>query len=164
MRGRGSLRFKTASCCRRVKFSKRRSRRERKNTITGTGESFTRHSTRAVFHGNMVHWIPAHLRDSTADRYFGEPQHSKFSFSHYSSRVQYRPPMPYSTLGWRPSWFVFSAGTGSFCRRFLPSLCPESICVLLWTLAVASVYRKSKQGAVTIEGIHEASANEPRNS
>jgi hypothetical protein len=30
--------------------------RERKNTITGRGKSFTRHSTRAVFHGNMVHW------------------------------------------------------------------------------------------------------------
>ena len=74
MRGRGSLRFKTASCCRRATFSKRRSRREGKNTITGTGKSFTRHSTRAVFHGNMVHWIPAHLHDSTADRYFGEPQ------------------------------------------------------------------------------------------
>jgi hypothetical protein len=22
----------------------------------------------------MAHWIPAHLHDSTADRYFGEPQ------------------------------------------------------------------------------------------
>jgi hypothetical protein len=29
---------------RRAKFSKRRSQRERKNTITGTGKNFTRHS------------------------------------------------------------------------------------------------------------------------
>jgi hypothetical protein len=37
--------------------------------------SFSGHRIRAVFHGNMVHGIPAHLHDSTADRYFGEPQH-----------------------------------------------------------------------------------------
>jgi hypothetical protein len=28
----------------------------------------------------MVHWIPAHLHDSTADRYFGEPQARKTGF------------------------------------------------------------------------------------
>jgi hypothetical protein len=74
MQGRGYLRFKTASCCRRAKFSKRRSRRERKNTITGAGKSFTRHSIRAVLHGDSRDRMQAHFHDSTADRYFGEPQ------------------------------------------------------------------------------------------
>ena len=51
-----------------------------------------------------------------------------------------------------------------FLPSFFAKLLPGVDLVPLWTLAVASVYRKSKRGAVAIEGILEASANEPRNS
>jgi hypothetical protein len=73
-RGWECLRFKTASCCRRAKFSKRRSRREEKNRITGTSSSFTRRSMREVVHGESQIGYWAHRHNSTADRYFGERQ------------------------------------------------------------------------------------------
>ena len=71
-RGWECLRFKTPSCCRRAKFSKRRSRREEKNRITGTSSSFTRRSMREVVHGETQIGYWANRHDSTADRYFGE--------------------------------------------------------------------------------------------
>ena len=49
-----------------------------------------------------------------------------------------------------------------FLPSFFAKLLPGVDLVPLWTLAVASVYRKSKRAAVTIEGIREQSL--PRNS
>ena len=51
-----------------------------------------------------------------------------------------------------------------FLPSFFAKLVPGVDLVPLWTLAVASVYRKSKQAAVGIEVIREAASKEPRNS
>lgn len=50
-----------------------------------------------------------------------------------------------------------------FLPSFFAKLVPGVDLVPLWTLAVASVYRKSKAAAVTIEGIRDKSPIDPRN-
>jgi len=65
------------------------------------------------------------------------------------------PPTTYSTWEWELCSLTFSVGTGSSCHPFLASWCPELDLVPLWTLAVANVYRKSKQLVVAQEGIRE---------
>jgi hypothetical protein len=47
-RGRGRRSFKTASCCRKARFSKSRSRRERKDRAANTNTSLSRHSMKPV--------------------------------------------------------------------------------------------------------------------
>jgi hypothetical protein len=71
-RGCGCLRFKTASCCRRARFSRSNSRRERRSRIARTGRSLSRQSMSQsrMETGNANHAI--HLIDLTADHYFGE--------------------------------------------------------------------------------------------
>ena len=66
--------LKTASCWRRAKFSKSRSRRERKNPITGTGRSLNKHNMTPMLHGLKPHRMHLHLLNVKADRYFGERQ------------------------------------------------------------------------------------------
>ena len=73
-RGCGCLRFKTVSCCRRARFSRSNSRRERRHRIARTGRSLSRQrmSQSRVETGNPKHAI--NLIDLTADHYFGERQ------------------------------------------------------------------------------------------
>src|ERR1700722_19613121 len=49
--------FQDSKLLPRAKFSKRRSRREEKNRITGTSSSFTRRSMREVVHAESPDWI-----------------------------------------------------------------------------------------------------------
>jgi hypothetical protein len=67
-------RFKTASCCRRARFSKSRSRRERKNQVVRTDRSVTRCGMSQFCTGTGQSGCTVHLTDSTANRYFGKPQ------------------------------------------------------------------------------------------
>jgi hypothetical protein len=71
-RGCGCLRFKTVSCCRRARFSRSNSRRERRSRIARTGRGLSRQSMSQsrMETGNAKHAI--HLIDLTADHYFGE--------------------------------------------------------------------------------------------
>ena len=73
-RGCECLRFKTVSCCRRARFSRSNSRRERRSRIARTGRSLSRQSMSQsrMETGNAKHAIP--LIDLTADHYFGERQ------------------------------------------------------------------------------------------
>lgn len=54
IRGCGCLRFKTASCCRRARFSKSRSWRERKNRIASAARSLSRRNMRSVLHAHKA--------------------------------------------------------------------------------------------------------------
>jgi hypothetical protein len=67
-RGWECLRFKTASCCRRAKFSKRRSRREEKNRITGASSSFTRRSMRELYteRAQIGYWLIVTIQQQIA--------------------------------------------------------------------------------------------------
>src|ERR1039458_1114332 len=47
-RGRGRLSFKTASCCRKARFSKSKSRREQKDRTNNTNRSLSRRSMEQV--------------------------------------------------------------------------------------------------------------------
>jgi hypothetical protein len=73
----GCLRLKTVSCCRRARFSRSNSRRERRSRIARTGRSLSRQSMSQsrMETGNAKHVI--HLIDLTADHYFGERQAPK---------------------------------------------------------------------------------------
>ena len=78
------------------------------------------------------------------------------SFSRYSSRgCRIARLMTSSISALERRLFTCLAGTGNSCHRFLPSLCPESILVPFWTLAVANVYRRSKRIAVAAEESRE---------
>jgi hypothetical protein len=55
-------------------FSKRRSRREQKNRITGTGRSLNKHNMTPMLPGLKPRRLHLHLLDLNADRYFGERQ------------------------------------------------------------------------------------------
>src|SRR5208337_2400809 len=73
-RGCGRRLLKTASSCRRARFSNRRSRRERKNWVAITERSLIKRSMRQFLHGGRPNWTCSHLTDSMEDHYFGEPQ------------------------------------------------------------------------------------------
>ena len=73
-RGRGVFRFKTESCCRRARFSKSRSRRERKNRAGKTARSLRRRSMLSVLHVDRQTGCVCYRFDLKVDRYFGEAQ------------------------------------------------------------------------------------------
>src|ERR1035441_8150139 len=74
-RGRGRRSFKTASCCRRARFSKSRSRREQKDRAANMKKSLSRHSMKAsLTRKDKRNRLHVHLTDYAADRNFGEAQ------------------------------------------------------------------------------------------
>jgi hypothetical protein len=76
-RGCGRRPFKTASCCRSARFSKIKSRRERKKHVSRVDKSLRRRSMRPVLHDDNPSGHSSDLLDSIADRYFGEPQDNR---------------------------------------------------------------------------------------
>jgi hypothetical protein len=74
-RGRGRRSFRTASCCRRARFSKSRSRREQKDRAVNTNRSLSRRQHEAsLTRKTKRNWIHFYLTDLAADRNFGEAQ------------------------------------------------------------------------------------------
>ena len=73
-RGCGRLCLKTSSCCRSARFSKSRSRRERKKRIGKIDRSLSSRSIRLVSHECWQGGCTVDMPDLNADRYFGEAQ------------------------------------------------------------------------------------------
>jgi len=74
-RGRGCLRFKVMSCCRRARFSRSRSRRELEHRATRTSRSLSRPSIQPGLHlmkEPTCH--TTHLPHLATDHHFGDPQ------------------------------------------------------------------------------------------
>src|SRR6202165_2412623 len=81
--GRGRPCLRTPSCCRRARFSKSRSRRERKTRTNRKGTRLRRRTIRPVFHELRPVGPSCHLLDLKADHYFGESLDSWPSSPHH---------------------------------------------------------------------------------
>ena len=73
-RGRPYLCFRTPSCCRRARFSRSKSRRERKARANRKGSRPKRRTMRPVLHRSRPVERSRHLPDFNADHDFGELQ------------------------------------------------------------------------------------------
>ena len=81
--GRGCFRLSSPSCCRRARFSKSRSWRERKTRTNRKGTRLRRRTIRPVFHGFRPVGPSCDLLDLKADHYFGESLDSWPSSPHH---------------------------------------------------------------------------------
>lgn len=76
------------SCCRRARFSRSKSWRERKTTASRKGSRPRRRTMRPVLHHSRSVERSRHLLDFNVDHYFGEPQVLRQSGRGFPSQIR----------------------------------------------------------------------------